>query len=110
MRGRCGIAAAEEPAATGPNGRARFQPHRATADPGSCVRSRRHDADTDCTARERAGETRSEIAVAPPDATRPAAEIELPLASLSAGDYGIALSATNDGGDASEIVAFRVTP
>ncbi len=58
----------------------------------------------------RTGQVMSELPVAAPDATRRATQIELPLANLSPGEYAIALTATGDGGDAKELVAFRVVP
>jgi hypothetical protein len=58
----------------------------------------------------RAGQVMSDLPVAAPDAARRATQIELPLANLSPGEYAIALTATGDGGDAKELVAFRVTP
>jgi hypothetical protein len=58
----------------------------------------------------RAGQTMSELPVSAPDATRSVAQLELALANLSAGDYGIAVTAAGDGGDANELIAFRVTP
>lgn len=58
----------------------------------------------------RAGQTMSNVAVAPPDGSRRSLQIEVSLASLSAGEYGISLIATGEGGEAGEFVAFRVTP
>jgi hypothetical protein len=58
----------------------------------------------------RGGQAMSELPVSAPDAARAASHIELSLANLSPGEYGIALTATGEGGDAKELVAFRVTP
>jgi len=58
----------------------------------------------------RSGQKMSDLPVTGPDASRPLSQIEVSLANLSPGDYGIALTAGGDGGDAKELIAFRVTP
>ena len=58
----------------------------------------------------RTGQVMSELPVGAPDAARRATQIEVSLANLPPGEYAIALAATGDGGDAKELVAFRVIP
>lgn len=57
----------------------------------------------------RAGQAMSELAVAPAPGPAGASQIDLPLATLAAGDYVVELSADDGGADAKELVAFRLT-
>ncbi len=57
----------------------------------------------------RAGQVISALPVTTDDA-RTASQIELILANLAVGEYGVQFSAPGDGVEVREIVAFRVTP
>jgi hypothetical protein len=58
----------------------------------------------------RAGQPMADLAIAAPAVNRPSLQVEVSLARLPAGEYGLALTATGEGGEASEIVVFRVVP
>ncbi len=57
----------------------------------------------------RGGQTMSELPVATAGSSGGLSQVEVSLANLSPGDYGISLTATGEGGNATELVAFRVT-
>jgi hypothetical protein len=56
----------------------------------------------------RAGQPMNELTAAPAAAPNQM-QIELPLASLPPGEYVVEIKATGDGGEAKELVGFRVT-
>jgi hypothetical protein len=56
----------------------------------------------------RDGQTMSELAVSPA-ASQSTRQIEVPLAGLAPGDYVLEITATGEGGDAKQLVGFRVT-
>jgi VWFA-related protein len=56
----------------------------------------------------RDGQPMTELPVTP-GASEAARQVEVPLASLAPGDYVLELTATGQGGDAKQLVAFRVT-
>jgi hypothetical protein len=56
----------------------------------------------------RTGQTMTTLAVAPAAGVRDTFFVEIPLANLAPGAYGIALSAVGEGGGATELVAFRI--
>jgi hypothetical protein len=56
----------------------------------------------------RAGQAMSELPVAP-SAKAGVQQIELPLAGLAPGEYVLEIKATGEGGEAKELVGFRVT-
>lgn len=56
----------------------------------------------------RTGQSMNELPVAAPAAPGERAEIELALGPISAGEYIIEINATGEGGDAQQLVAFRV--
>jgi VWFA-related protein len=56
----------------------------------------------------RTGQTMSELTVGPSTSGR-LSEIDVPLAGMAAGEYVIEIKATGEGGEAQELVAFRVT-
>jgi hypothetical protein len=57
----------------------------------------------------RMGQPMRDLPVAPPSATTALNTIDLPLASLAAGEYIVELSASTSAADAKERVTFRVT-
>ena len=57
----------------------------------------------------RAGQRMSDLPVTAPASPSAPPEIEFPLSGLAAGEYVIEIDATGDGGDAQELLAFRVT-
>jgi hypothetical protein len=57
----------------------------------------------------RAGQTMTALMVLQPDMPGGLSQIELPLSSLAAGDYILEIDAAGAGGDAQELVGFRVT-
>jgi VWFA-related protein len=57
----------------------------------------------------RAGQTMSELPAAPPAAPGGDSVVDVPLAGLAPGEYLIEVKATGQGGDATELVGFRVT-
>jgi hypothetical protein len=56
----------------------------------------------------RAGQQMSELPVTAPAAAGERAELELALGSVSAGEYLIEINASGEGGEAQQLVAFRV--
>jgi VWFA-related protein len=56
----------------------------------------------------REGQPMSDLAVSPA-ASQSARQVEVPLAGLAPGDYVLEITATGEGGDAKQLVAFRVT-
>ena len=56
----------------------------------------------------RAGQVMSELPVVPPASPGARADIELALGPLAAGEYVIEITAAGEGGEAKELVAFRV--
>jgi VWFA-related protein len=57
----------------------------------------------------RAGQAMSELVVTPPTAPATESTVDLPIANLAPGDYIVELKATGEGGEAKELVGFRVT-
>jgi VWFA-related protein len=57
----------------------------------------------------RGGQTMSELAVSPPVAPATESTVDVPIASLAPGEYIVELKATGEGGEAKELVGFRVT-
>src|SRR5216684_6957985 len=57
----------------------------------------------------RTGQRMSDLPVTASASPDKPPEIEFPLSGLAAGDYVIEIDATGDGGDAQELLAFRVT-
>ncbi|HWF84633.1 MAG TPA: hypothetical protein VG222_07300, partial [Vicinamibacterales bacterium] len=57
----------------------------------------------------RDGKAMADVPVAVAATAQAPAQIELPLAALAPGEYLIEIKATGDGGDAKELVGFRVT-
>lgn len=57
----------------------------------------------------RAGQAMQELPVTAPAAPVPDATIDLPLASIAPGEYVLEIKATGEGGEAKELVGFRVT-
>jgi VWFA-related protein len=57
----------------------------------------------------RAGQRMAELPVTPPETSGGSFGIEVPLAGLPAGAYGVRITAIVEGAEAAEIVAFRVT-
>jgi len=57
----------------------------------------------------RGGQPMSELPVTPPVAPSPDATIDLPVAGLAPGEYVLEIVAAGDGGEAKELVGFRVT-
>ena len=57
----------------------------------------------------RSGQRMSDLPVTAPASPDKPPEIEFPLSGLAAGEYVIEIDATGDGGDAQELLAFRVT-
>jgi VWFA-related protein len=57
----------------------------------------------------RAGQTMSELTVTPPAAPGGESVVDVPLAGLAPGEYIIEVKATGEGGEAKELVGFRVT-
>ena len=88
---------------------ARVQPHRSPAGPRAGLRARRHDADAQRAPAQprRAGDERDCRRRRRP--SRATQQIELPLAALAPGEYVLEIKAGGDGGDAKELVGFRVT-
>jgi len=56
----------------------------------------------------RAGSAMSELPVSPAPAAG-AQQVDLPLATLAAGEYVIEIKASGEGGEAKELIGFRVT-
>jgi hypothetical protein len=57
----------------------------------------------------RSGQAMNEVPVTPAAAPSAVATIELALAALAPGEYMIEISVTGSGGDAKELVGFRIT-
>jgi hypothetical protein len=57
----------------------------------------------------RTGQTMTEFTMTQPASVDGMSELELPLSSFSAGDYVIEIDATGAGGDAQELIGFRIT-
>ena len=57
----------------------------------------------------RAGQTMSELVVTPPAAPGAEAVVDVPLAGLAPGEYIIEVKATGEGGEAKELVGFRLS-
>jgi hypothetical protein len=57
----------------------------------------------------RAGQPMNELPVTPPAAPSADAVIDVPLAGIAPGDYVLEIKATGEGGEAKELVGFRVT-
>ena len=57
----------------------------------------------------RGGQPMSELAVTPPVAPATESTVDVPIASLAPGEYIVELKATGEGGEAKELVGFRVT-
>jgi len=57
----------------------------------------------------RGGQPMSELPVTPPVAPLTDATIDLPVAGIAPGEYVLEIKATGEGGDAKELVGFRVT-
>jgi hypothetical protein len=57
----------------------------------------------------RAGQTMSELPVTPPAAAGADAIVDVPLAGIAPGDYIVEVKATGEGGEAKELIGFRVT-
>ena len=57
----------------------------------------------------RGGQPMSELPVTPPAAPLTDATIDLPVAGIAPGEYVLEIKATGEGGDAKELVGFRVT-
>ena len=57
----------------------------------------------------RAGQTMSEVPVTAPAAAGTDAMVDVPLAGIAPGDYIIEVRATGEGGEAKELIGFRVT-
>ena len=56
----------------------------------------------------RAGQTMSELPVTPPATPEGEAVVDIPLAGLAPGEYIVEVKATGEGGEAKELVGFRV--
>jgi VWFA-related protein len=57
----------------------------------------------------RTGQPMSELTVAPPVAPATDSTVDVPIANLAPGEYIVELKATGEGGEAKELVGFRVT-
>jgi hypothetical protein len=57
----------------------------------------------------RAGQAMSELTVTPPAAAGGDAVVDVPIAGLAPGEYIIEVKATGEGGEAKELLGFRVT-
>ena len=57
----------------------------------------------------RAGQTMSELPVTPPATPGGDAIVDVPLAGLAPGEYIVEVKATGEGGEAKELVGFRVS-
>ncbi len=57
----------------------------------------------------RTGQRMADVPVTAPATPEKPSEIDFPLAGLATGEYVIEIDATGDGGDAQELLAFRVT-
>jgi hypothetical protein len=57
----------------------------------------------------RAGQSMSELPVTPPASPGADAVVDVPLAGVAPGDYIIEVKATGEGGQAKELIGFRVT-
>ncbi len=57
----------------------------------------------------RAGQTMSELVVTPPAAPATEAIVDVPIAGIASGEYIIELKAAGEGGEAKELIGFRVT-
>ena len=57
----------------------------------------------------RGGQAMTDLPVSPSPASKTQQQIELPLASLPPGDYIIEVTAAGEGGEAKQLVGFRVT-
>ena len=57
----------------------------------------------------RTGQAMSELPVTAPTTPGGRSQIDLPLAGLAVGEYIIEIAAAGEGGDAKELVGFRVT-
>ena len=57
----------------------------------------------------RTGQKMAELPVTAPATPEKPSDIDCPLSGLATGDYVIQIDATGDGGDAQELLAFRVT-
>ena len=57
----------------------------------------------------RTGQPMSELTVAPPVAPATESTVDVPIANLAPGEYIVELKATGEGGEAKELVGFRVT-
>jgi VWFA-related protein len=57
----------------------------------------------------RTGQRMTDLPVTVPASPEKPSEIDFPLSALATGDYVVEIDATGDGGDAQELLAFRVT-
>jgi hypothetical protein len=57
----------------------------------------------------RTGQPMSELTVTPPAAPATESTVDVPIANLAPGEYIVELKATGEGGEAKELVGFRVT-
>ena len=57
----------------------------------------------------RAGQMMSELPVTPPAAPGSDATVDMPIAGLAPGEYIVEVKATGEGGEAKELVGFRLT-
>ena len=57
----------------------------------------------------RAGQVMSELPVTPPAAPGSDATVDIPIAGLAPGEYIVEVKATGEGGEAKELVGFRLT-
>jgi VWFA-related protein len=57
----------------------------------------------------RSGQPMSELVVTPPTAPATESTVDVPVANLAPGEYIVELKATGEGGEAKELVGFRVT-
>ena len=55
------------------------------------------------------GAPMADLTVSPPGSASSVSQIEVPLAGIAAGEYLVEIAAAGDGGDAKELVGFRVT-
>jgi hypothetical protein len=57
----------------------------------------------------RAGQSMSELPITSPASPGVDAMVDVPLAGVAPGDYIIEVKATGEGGEAKELIGFRVT-
>jgi VWFA-related protein len=57
----------------------------------------------------RAGQTMSELVITPPAAPGGDAIVDIPIAGLAPGEYIVEVKASGEGGEAKELVGFRIT-